>query len=97
MVSAARSRESHIRQGSSTVMLKQWLQKRVRVFKSVKAAAKASEYSSGARSRKKVRRDAVLGPTPGKREKASIKRVTGSGIALLTISAQVSPAPTGPS
>jgi hypothetical protein len=39
----------------------------------INASDKSRDSSSGARKRKNVNRDAVLGPMPGNREKASIK------------------------
>src|SRR6478609_2182179 len=64
-------------QGSSSVMLKQIEQSRMRSLTSMMASARANASSRDVRKRWKARRDAVFGPIPGSFDISSIKRATG--------------------
>src|SRR4051794_24578564 len=59
-------------------MLKQRSQKTTWSRTATSAAASVRASASGARSRWYVRRWAVLGPIPGRRANASMRRATGS-------------------
>ena len=59
-------------------MLKHRSQKTTSSRTATSAAASVRASPSGARSRWKVSRWAVLGPMPGRRENASMRRATGS-------------------
>ena len=65
-------------QSGPVLMLKQRSQKTTSSRTATSAAARARASASGARSRWYVSRWAVLGPMPGSRENASMRRATGS-------------------
>jgi hypothetical protein len=60
-------------------MLKHVEHNLVRVFNSRSASAKVRDVSTGERSKKYAKRDALFGPMPGNCANASINRVTDGG------------------
>src|SRR5262245_30873715 len=65
-------------QSGASLMLKQRSQNTTWSRTATRAAASVRASASGARSKWYVRRWAVLGPTPGSRANASMRRATGS-------------------
>jgi hypothetical protein len=73
-------------QGLSSVTLKQTEQSFIFSLSSFKASAKAIACSLGDLNKKKVNREAVLGPIPGKRLNSSISLITGRGAICIAFS-----------